>query len=71
MDLPAEYAQRTISSILTEHPRIGTILEQYQIDCASCGSSSCLLKNVIAQHTCDPQRAVRIAAEINEYLAGL
>jgi hypothetical protein len=47
------------------------ILEKYQIDCVSCGSSSCLLSNVVAQHTYDPLRAEQIESEINEYLAKL
>ena len=71
MDLPDKYALRTVSSMLEEHPQIGTILENHRIDCVSCGSSSCLLKNVVTQHTYDPQRATQIEAEINAYLAGL
>jgi len=71
MELPEEFALKTVSSMLAEHPQIGEILNKHRIDCVTCGSSSCLLKNVIAQHTFNPQRAVQIEHEINEYLAGL
>lgn len=71
MDLPEKFAQMTVCRMLAEHPRIGEILARHRIDCVTCGSSSCLLKNVIAQHTFDPQRAIQIEAEINAYLAGV
>ncbi len=71
MDLPEEFAQKTISSMLAEHPPIGEILSKHSIDCLSCGSTSCLFKNVIATHTFDRQRAVQIEKEINDYLAGI
>lgn len=71
MVLLEKYAQMTVSSLLADHPQIGVILEKHRIDCVSCGSSSCLLKNVIAQHTYDSRRAAQIEAEINAYLAGI
>lgn len=71
MDLPEEFAHKTISSMLAEHPRIGEILGKHRIDCVTCGSSACLFKNVIATHTFDPQRAIQIEEEIHAYLAGL
>ncbi len=71
MDLSEEFAQKTISKMLEEHPQIGEILKKYNIDCVSCGSSSCLFKNVIATHTYNPKTALQLKNEINEYLAGL
>jgi len=71
MMLPERFDQMTVKRMLAEHPHIGEILEKHQIDCVRCGSSSCLLKNVISQHTYDPKRAVQIEQEINAYLAGL
>ena len=71
MDLPEEFTQKTISAMLAEHPQLGEILRRYKIDCVTCGSTSCLFKNVIATHAYNPKQAAEIETEINEYLASL
>jgi len=71
MRLPQQFEKITIGKMLAEHPQIGKILTKHHIDCATCGSSSCLFKNVIATHTYDRNKARMIEEEINEYLAGL
>ncbi len=71
MRLPEEFEKITIGRMLAEHPHIGEILSKYQIDCVTCGSSSCLFKNVIATHTYDRKKAIMIEKEINDYLSGL
>jgi hypothetical protein len=70
MRLPPEFENITIGNILAEHPQIGEILSKHHIDCVSCGSGSCLFKNVVATHTYDRKKVGMIEAEINEYLAG-
>lgn len=71
MNMPEEFVQRTISSMLEEHPQIGTILRKYRIDCVSCGSASCLFKNVIATHAYDPKVAAQIEVELEAYFCSL
>jgi hypothetical protein len=71
MRLPEEFEKTTIAKMLAEHPYIGEILEKHHIDCVTCGSSSCLFKNVIATHTYDRNQAVMIEKEINDYLSSL
>ena len=71
MLLPEEFETTTIAQMLAEHPHIGKILTKYHIDCVTCGSSSCLFKNVIATHTYDRTKAAMIEKEINDYLASL
>jgi len=71
MELPEKFAQISVSQILSEHPQIGTMLEKHQVDCVTCASSSCLLKNIIGQHIYDPKRAIQLEQEINDYLNGL
>ena len=71
MRLPEEFETITISTILEEHPLIGEILTKHHIDCVTCGSSSCLFKNVIATHTYDRKKAIMIEKEIIEYLSSL
>ncbi len=68
MNLPEEDRHKTISAMLTEHPQLAEILKRYNIDCGSCGSSSCLFKNVITTHAYDPKQAARLESEINAYL---
>lgn len=71
MDLPKEFAHKTVTSVLTEHPQLAEILKRYKIDCVTCGSTSCLFKNVIATHSYDPKQTAQIEIEINAYLAKL
>ena len=69
MNLPEEFANKTITAVLAAHPQIGEILQKHNIDCATCNSSSCLFKNVIKTHAWDPKQAIQIETEINAYLA--
>ena len=71
MRLPEEFEKITISAILKKHPQIGEILTKHHIDCVTCGSGSCLFKNVIATHTYDRNKAILIENEINDYLSSL
>ena len=69
MKLPEEIAPLSITAVLEAHPQIGTILQKHNIDCVTCGSSSCRFKNVIASHAYDPKVAKQITAEIEAYFA--
>ena len=71
MLLPEEFEKTTISKMLAEHPQLGEILTKHHIDCAACGSSSCLFKNVIATHTYNRDKAKMIEKEIIDYLSSL
>lgn len=71
MRLPEQFEKITISAMLAAHPQIGEILTKHHIDCVTCGSSSCLFKNVIATHTYDRNKAAMIEKEINDYLSSL
>ena len=71
MNLPEALAKKPLIDVLEEHPPIGEILKKYKVDCVSCRSSSCLLKNVIATHGFLPKRAAELRAEIEAYLARL
>lgn len=71
MLLSPEFEQITIKTMLAEHPHIGQILTKYKIDCVTCGSGSCLFKNVIATHAYDPKKAILIEKEISDYLVSL
>ena len=61
----------TVSKVLAQHPQIKKILDKFRIDCVKCGSSSCLLKNVLGQHVFDPNQARQMEKEVNEYFSRL
>jgi hemerythrin-like domain-containing protein len=45
-----KYLNRSIKSVITEFPKIGTILNDYEIGCVTCGIGTCLLKDIIEIH---------------------
>jgi hemerythrin-like domain-containing protein len=45
-----KYLNMPIKSVITEFPRIGTILNEYDIGCVTCGVGTCLLKDIIDIH---------------------
>ena len=49
-------------------PRIGEILNRYEIGCVTCGVGICLLKDVVAIHALGAEVEAQIEAEINQYL---
>ena len=44
------YLNRTIKSVITEFPKVGTILNDYEIGCVTCSVGTCLLKDIIEIH---------------------
>ncbi|OGO78819.1 MAG: hypothetical protein A2Y23_11405 [Clostridiales bacterium GWB2_37_7] len=44
------YLNMAIKSVITEFPKVGTILKDYEIGCVTCGVGTCLLKDIIEIH---------------------
>ena len=63
------YLNSPIKEVITTFPRVGQILEEYEIGCAPCSVGSCLLKDIIEIHHLseeDEQLVMaRIAKEID------
>ena len=71
MQLINDMGKRNIREVIEEHPRIGEILESYEIGCTKCTIGTCQLKEVVKVHFLGKEIEDRIEMEINEYLATL
>lgn len=45
-----KYLNMPIKSVITEFPKVGSILKDYEIGCVTCGVGTCLLKDIIEIH---------------------
>lgn len=71
MNLKNNLGTAQIKDVIETHPRIGEILENYEIGCVTCGVGICLLKDVVSIHALGDEVEKKIEAEINEYLDNL
>lgn len=71
MNLPNEVGNAAIRDVIASHPRIGEILQHYDIGCVTCGVGICLLKDVVAIHALGAEVEAQIEAEINAYLESI
>ena len=64
-----EYLNTPIKEIITKFPRVGQILEKYNIGCVPCNVGSCLLKDIMEIHNLpeneEQELLVRIAKVIS------
>jgi hypothetical protein len=70
MQLNGNIGNQAIQEVITAHPGIGAILQNYDIGCVTCKVGICLLKDVVAIHGLSKEDEARIEREINDYLAG-
>jgi hypothetical protein len=68
MNLKNDIGNQQIKDVITAHPRIGEILNHYEIGCVTCGVGICLLKDVVAIHALGAEIEAKIEQEINSYL---
>ena len=68
MNLPAEIGEQAINKVIEKHPKIGEILNHYEIGCVSCGVGICLVKDVVGIHALGAEVEAKIEREIVEYL---
>lgn len=71
MKLHQDIGDKAIQDVLKVHPRIGIILERFDIGCVGCSVGICLLKDVVAIHALGDEAEVKIEQEINNYLASV
>ncbi len=69
MNLNDNLGNDQIKDVIETHPRIGEILESYEIGCVTCGVGICLLKDVVSIHALGAEVEQQIEDEINAYLA--
>ncbi|UCD66061.1 MAG: hypothetical protein JSW69_00025 [Deltaproteobacteria bacterium] len=71
MQLTNDIGNRPIKEVIEEHPKIGEILNKYEIGCLECSIGTCFVKDVVAVHVLGDEIEAMIEKEINEYLDGL
>ncbi len=71
MKLLNNLGTRSIKEVIEEYPKIGEILDSYEIGCVRCGIGTCLLKEVVTVHFLGDETEARIEKEINSYLESL
>ena len=57
-----------IQDVVKIHPRIGEILNDFEIACVGCSVGICLLKDVVAIHALGDEMEEKIENQINDYL---
>ena len=68
MKLHKDMGNRPIKEAIVEHPKIGEILNKYEIGCLECSIGTCFLKDVVSVHVLGEAIEAMIEKEINEYL---
>ena len=68
MKLHNDLGNREIKEVIEAHPKIGEILDNYEIGCIKCSIGTCFLKDVVAVHVLGDDIEAMIEKEINEYL---
>ena len=71
MNLRNDLGNQPIKEVIETHPRIGEILNKYEIGCLECSIGTCLLKDVVAVHVLGDAIDAIIEKEINMYLESL
>ncbi len=68
MKLHKDMGNRPIKEVIEAHPKIGVILNKYEIGCLECSIGTCFLKDVVSVHVLGEAIEAMIEKEINEYL---
>ncbi|PLX88922.1 MAG: hypothetical protein C0619_11780 [Desulfuromonas sp.] len=68
MNLPHAIGEAPINKTIEQHPRIGEILQNYDIGCVTCGVGICLVKDVVSIHALGDEVEAKIEQDINDYL---
>lgn len=71
MKLYNDLGNEPIKVVIEAHPKIGEILNKYEIGCLACSIGTCLLKDVVAVHVLGDAIEAMIEKEINDYLENL
>lgn len=58
------YLNTPIKEVISKFPKVGEILEEYQIGCVPCTAGSCLLKDVIEVHNLSEEEEKEVMARV-------
>lgn len=62
------YLNTPIKEVITKFPKVGEILEEYQIGCVPCSVGSCLLKDIIEIHSLSEEEEREVMARITKVI---
>lgn len=68
MNLHNGIGDLAIQDVVKDHPKIGEILDEYEIGCVGCSVGICLVKDVVTIHYLGEEIEAVIEKQINEYL---
>jgi len=68
MNLQNGIGDLAIQDVVKDHPKIGEILDEYEIGCVGCSVGICLVKDVVTIHYLGEEIEAVIEKQINEYL---
>ncbi len=71
MELHNGLGDRNIKEVIEQYPKIGEILDNFEIGCTACSIGTCLLKDVVTVHFLGDETESQIEKEINAYLESL
>lgn len=71
MKLHNDLGDKPIKEVIEAHPKIGEILNRYEIGCLECSIGTCFLKDVVTVHVLGDAVEGQIEKEINAYLDSL
>lgn len=63
-----EHLNTPIKELITKFPRVGEILEEYEIGCVPCNVGSCLLKDIIEVHNLSETEEKEVMAKISKVI---
>lgn len=69
MDLKQNIGEQAIQDVLSSHPHIGEILQQFDIGCVGCGVGICQLQDVVSIHALGSEVEAQLETRINAYLS--
>ena len=48
------FLAKGVKDVITDHPEVGKILDEFNVGCTTCGVGTCLLRDVVGIHNLDP-----------------
>ena len=68
MNLHNGIGDLAIQDVVKDHPKIGEILDEYEIGCVGCSVGICLVKDVVTIHYLGEEIEAVIEKKINKYM---
>ena len=64
MDILNQTLNQPIKEVITQHPKVGEILDEHDIGCVTCSVGTCLLKDIVEIHNLSPEEEQKVLEQI-------